>query len=919
MSTSLPNGFVKKNKKKKDMAQTSFRPSISVRDVPTTQTGPNNYSLQFDNAVLANLPTVAVICPTGNRGHLWPLMRHNMLKQSYPHHLMHWIIVDDGEPDPTLAANAEAFKADFRGKVSYVATRAPDGGRYILGRKRNLMCELGFAVANIVVHMDDDDLYHRESVRVRVALLEMYKGDGIKCVGCTQVNCYDVVTDTAFNAYDPCHQNKPSGFSESTTAYTREFWEERKWPDEARNAEGHAFMLSRWNQAMNIPSNWVICQLTHDNNTIVRRTYNGNPDVLGPDGKKLSFKETNMDAEERAVVDVVHESLLNRNPNERAAKIFLDLVKAVGEDAERVHDIYYRIAWGVEAAHRFKVFRRAKLRIDHFSNPYFSTNPRGPQDRPTSKMRVAYVCPPTANPLAWNAFEKCANWGGSEEAVKHITNYFSNQLGAKVVVFSPWSKELIERSGPIQDLRKFGRVDPETGVVWKPFELWNAMDEADLTICWRDPGLLDGFKDPAHKSGKTCLDVHDQLQIFVAGALNPVDYIMVKSEYHKNTCIPVEHHPKCIVIPNGFNPATLGDPNEPAPSSEARTYEFINTSRPDRGMTALLDLVEKALPPMPKKKPAVAKRAAWAYGFPDMPPDLVARWKARFPKTQDRLDILEKIPEDAVARLYANGKYFMYFSRFIETDCISLTKAMFYGSFPLVTKVGAVGEKVEKFVAWLNAPEQAERFKDVRRPRLYEIPPDRLVPSGFGDNPHPNDACCGIMDDRAVAWIQEESAKPVTDTDRAAMKEYVLGTFTWESVANRWDSLVFAKAEELRKDKRLVVACNDVLSQLQSIHPDIQKLVTSRRIVLVNPTYTSELEREVTKVIVQNHGKAAHVIHTKHDRTIEGFIFREFMPLIQSFDAPADGANRVLIVKDCGLMGLIERITSNTQLIWYEL
>ncbi len=890
------------------MAQPSFRPSISVRDVPVTQTGPNSHTLQFDTRVLANLPKVAVICPTGNRGHLWPLMKHNMLKQSYPHDLMHWIIVDDGEIDNALADKINEFKKTFRGKVDYVQTHAPGGGRFILGRKRNLMCELGFAAADIVVHMDDDDLYHKESVRVRVALLEMYKDDGIKCVGCTQVNCYDVVTDTAFNAYDPCHQNKPSGFSESTTAYYREFWEERKWPDEARNAEGHHFMLSRWNKAMNIPSNWVICQLTHDNNTIVRRTYNGNPDVFGPDGKKLSFKETNMDAEERAVVEEVHEALMNRNPNERAAKIFLDLVRTVGDDAERIRDIYFRIAWGVEAAHRFKVFRRTKMQIDHFS--HIETN-RGPQDRPTSGLRVAYVCPPSANPLAWNAFEKCANWGGSEEAVKHITNYFVNQLGAKVVVFSPWSKELIDRSGPIADVRKFGKMDEETGVWWKPFELWNSMDEADITICWRDPGLLEGFRDPAHRSGKTCLDVHDQLQIFVASALNPVDFIMVKSEYHRNTCIPAEHHAKCVVIPNGFEPI-----GELSKSTEDREYNCINTSRPDRGMTATLDLTEalqQQFKKTQKKKNAKIQKNAWAYGFPDMPEDLVRRWKARFPSLE--IDILEKIPERAVAELYANGKYFFYYSRFIETDCISLTKAMYYGSFPLVTRVGAVGEKIQKYIDWL---EKKSEYASVRRPRLYDIPPDRLVPSGFGDNPHPNDASGGLIEARSLEWIQEELAKPISDLDREAMRNFALEHFTWESVANRWESLIFTKGQEIRMDRLLVKQCNETLSGLQGIHPMIQKLVGQRRIVLVNPTYTSDTEKKITQVVTQNHNKAAYVIHTNSDRVIEGFVHQKFMKdAVEHFERPEEPF-RVLIVKNCGLVSLIERIRTSQDLIWYE-
>jgi glycosyltransferase involved in cell wall biosynthesis len=864
--------------------------------------------LQFDTAVLANLPPVAVICPTGNRAHLWPLMRHNILKQSYPHELITWVIVDDGDRDPTLAEKIDEFKSSFRGKVLYVYKRAPDGGRFILGRKRNLMCELGFALANIVVHMDDDDLYHRESVRVRVALLEMYKNEGISCVGCTQVNCYDVVTDTAFNAYDPCHQNKPSGFSESTTAYYREFWEERKWPDEARNAEGHHFMLSRWNKAMNIPSNWVICQLTHDNNTIVRRTYNASPEQFGPDGKKQSYKENNMDAEERAAVDEVHEALMNRNPNERAAKVFLDLVRAVGDDSDRIRDIYTRTAWGVEQAHRFRTFRRAKLRMNHFDH---IESTRGPQDRPTSGMRVAYVCPPTANPIPWSAFEKCANWGGSEEAVKHITNYFVNQLGAKVVVFSPWSKELVESSGSIADVRRYGRMDESTGVWWKPYELWNAMDEADLTICWRDPGLLEGFRDPAHKSGKTCLDVHDQLQIFVSGALNPVDYIMVKSEYHRNTCIPAEHHHKCVVIPNGFNPSTLEA--GPAPESDAREYTFINTSRPDRGMSSLLELTS-SLPPGSKKKPA-PQRSAWAYGFPDMPEDLVKKWKARFPPLADRLDVLEKISEEAVARLYSNGMYFFYFSRFIETDCISLTKAMYYGSFPLVTKVGAVGEKIEKYRAWL---ERSERFKTARRPELYVIPDDRLMPGGYGPDPHPNDASSGLADARALAWVREQVALDVSALDREAMRAYALENFTWESVASRWESEVFTKAEQLRQDRRMVVSCNQLLNELQSFHPEVQKLIGLRRVVLVNPVYESEMERQITQVIVQNHNKAAYVIHTDNDRVIEGFLHQKYLlGAVESFEPPKE-KTKVLIVKNCGLVKLLERVREGRDLIWYE-
>jgi hypothetical protein len=155
------------------------------------------------------------------------------------------------------------------------------------------------------------------------------------------------------------------------------------------------------------------------------------------------------------------------------------------------------------------------------------------------------------------------------------------------------------------------------------------------------------------------------------------------------------------------------------------------------------------------------KKSAWAYGYQDMPADLVAKWKSK-QSGIPALDLLEKISEEAVSELYNNGKYFLYFSKFIETDCISLTKSMFYGSFPLVTRVGAVGEKVQKYIDWLKT----KNYTDVRIPMLYDIPPDRLIPSGFGpeNERHPNDSSSGLYDEqeRMKVWLSIELAKEVT-------------------------------------------------------------------------------------------------------------------------------------------------------------
>lgn len=887
------------------MSSTTSRPSIFVRDVPMFQSGPTSKSLQFDVKVLSNLPKVSVVCPTGNRGHLWPLMKHNMLKQTYPHEKIHWVIVDDGADDIELTNNVEEFKKEWKGTIEF--RKLPSQNRLILGRKRNLMCEIGFETADICVHMDDDDLYSKESIKVRVTLLEMYKKDGIECVGCTQVNCYDVMTDSTFYAYDPCEANKPSSFSESSVAYYKSYWEERKWPDDARNAEGHHFMLNRWHKAMNIPSTFVICQLTHDNNTIVRRTYNHNSD------DKTNFLAT-MTEEEKKTVEQVNAVLLSRNPTEKLAKIFLDLTSLFVDNKEKVLETYFRTSWGVEFSHRFKVFRRAHMAIDHFSHLQ-SRNLQGVH----AGTRVAYVCPPNTNPFPWNAFEKCPNWGGSEEAVKHITKYFANNLGAHVVVFSNWSKELIQASGPISDLKKYGRIDPETGVCWKPYELWNAKDEADLTIVWRDPGGLDGFRDKSHRSGKTCLDVHDQLQVYVAASLNPVDFIMVKSEHHKMTCIPVEHHSKCIVIPNGFDPFILDDTNtRTAPQAtlpDQRKYLFINTSRPDRGLTCLMDTVIHCQQPLlkAKSKSMKQKKSAWAYGFQDMPLDLVAKWNAKR-NAVHALDILEKISEEDVSKLYNNGKYFLYFSRFIETDCISLTKAMYYGSFPLVTNIGAVGEKIKKYIAWL---EKKGYSGTVRVPSLYTIPVDRLSPDGLGpeNERHPNDSSSGLFDVdhepcRMKAWIETEMAKPITPRDQEAMREFVMETFTWDSISDAWSNAVFDSVQDLRAERRLIQLCNDILRDLQNVSPLVQKLLTHRRIVLVNPVWSSPDEEKACKAIIVNHQKVAQIIHTTNPKSVEAYIQHKFLlSSIEGFDTPA--LRQVVVANGCGLIELTKRLHEN--------
>jgi hypothetical protein len=202
------------------------------------------------------LPKVSVVTITRDRRAFIPLAKYCFLAQGYPEEKLEWVIVDDGKDQ------IKDLVSDLP-NVKYVLVDEP----MTIGAKRNLGVEK--ASHDMLVMMDDDDVYPNNSVLTRVAF--MLAEPKKSCVFSTTIPCYDIHKTTSFMNVPPNTLPMRERVSEATLAFTREFWEEQKFPDE-QIAEGGAFIRGREQMCREVSPQDVIVSLVHSKNTSSRKT-----------------------------------------------------------------------------------------------------------------------------------------------------------------------------------------------------------------------------------------------------------------------------------------------------------------------------------------------------------------------------------------------------------------------------------------------------------------------------------------------------------------------------------------------------------------------------------------------------------------------------------------------------------------------
>lgn len=213
------------------------------------------YSLEAKLPKEEDMPPVSVITITRDRRQFIPLAKYCYMAQGYPENKIEWVIVDDGKDQ------IKDLITDLP-NVKYILCDEP----MTIGAKRNLAVEK--ASHDILVVLDDDDVYPNNSLLTRVAymLAEPKK----ECSFCTTIPCFDIHEKKSFMNVPPNTLGMSDRVSEATLCFTREFWKSRPFPDQ-QIAEGGAFIRGREHMCREVSPQDVIVSLTHKKTTSSRK------------------------------------------------------------------------------------------------------------------------------------------------------------------------------------------------------------------------------------------------------------------------------------------------------------------------------------------------------------------------------------------------------------------------------------------------------------------------------------------------------------------------------------------------------------------------------------------------------------------------------------------------------------------------
>ena len=201
------------------------------------------------------LPAVSIITLTRDRRAFIPLLKYCRVAQSYPDSRVEWVIVDDGtDPIKDLITDMP--------NVKYILVDTP----LTIGAKRNLAVE--YATHDVLVMMDDDDVYPTNSVLTRVA--HMLAEPRKECLFSTILPCYEIHKHVSFMNVPPATLPMSQRVSEATLCFTRDFWKAQPFPD-IQVAEGDAFVRGRERMCRELSPQDVIVSLVHRKNTSARK------------------------------------------------------------------------------------------------------------------------------------------------------------------------------------------------------------------------------------------------------------------------------------------------------------------------------------------------------------------------------------------------------------------------------------------------------------------------------------------------------------------------------------------------------------------------------------------------------------------------------------------------------------------------
>lgn len=236
-----------------------------IDEVETEMNG-DQCTLKLPNTSKDELPKVTLITPTSNRKNIFDFAVRNFYTQQYPEEKLQWIIADDSDPDKKVR---DCIPGDDQ-RIKYVNCKVTEGNQLSTSKMVNLCAAYADPDAEIFVHFFDDAYYPPYSVLSRVKLLLKFRESVLEsqahkaCVGCTKFGVFDFAKNKSYESFFKDYQGNPTILDMSSLAYTRQFWENRKFDESCYTLPSFRFVVGRYPQVANIPYEFVYVKMFAD-------------------------------------------------------------------------------------------------------------------------------------------------------------------------------------------------------------------------------------------------------------------------------------------------------------------------------------------------------------------------------------------------------------------------------------------------------------------------------------------------------------------------------------------------------------------------------------------------------------------------------------------------------------------------------
>ena len=195
-------------------------------------------------------PLISICTPTYNRREFIPALIEYVKNQTYPQEMIEWLIYDDGTDK--IADLVETIN-----NVRYFYNNEKN----TIGFKRNFLNQK--ANGDIIVCMDDDDIYPRE--RVEHAVETLLANPHVKCVGCSEIYVMFKKREDEIWNFGPHNCNHACG---ATLAYTNELLNITAFDENVKNGEEKNFLKGWTIPLVQLDPFRTVLAVAHDTNTV---------------------------------------------------------------------------------------------------------------------------------------------------------------------------------------------------------------------------------------------------------------------------------------------------------------------------------------------------------------------------------------------------------------------------------------------------------------------------------------------------------------------------------------------------------------------------------------------------------------------------------------------------------------------------